>query len=533
MFLRNSRILTMLLIIIGFACSSLVDDGDSIKVTNQNETEPNDSQANAQLLKQNAAVKGFIQVPQDQDWYKLVIPLDSTVILNAILTGVPDLNLKIECFDESGDRLIEVDKNKEGEDEILTNYGLKSGNYYFRIRELWAPNKLKKSNDSAHYVFKIKLNPTSETAEFEPNNRGIQATPIIDGIDMEGFFSPYNDEDWYKFILPIDSAGYLVISLTAVENVDTRIFVYDPIEALIQEKNSELRGLPEKIPNLGIDITKEFYYIVVKGGQWQTNEKTPYKLRIDIIDTDGVVEIEPNDRIVRATTLVEDDTIRGFIETEKDIDWFKIKNSDSTRNVIWIEAQGVPKIDLMVSVFNQDDQELFKINETGEMETEIIPNLGISPDQIYYFKVQNVLKKGNSEQFYKVYMRLDRYYNDEESEINNSREMATSILANTQMSGYLHPAGDVDYFQLDLTNENQQVRLDIKLQGILKVNTNMTLYDKNMRELANGAERPAEETEKIGLMVNPGIYYIKIFGEVNQSNYRDKYKLLASVRPIH
>jgi hypothetical protein len=128
---------------------------------------------------------------------------------------------------------------------------------------------------------------------------------------------------------------------------------------------------------------------------------------------------------------------------------------------------------------------------------------------------------------------LDRYYNDEESEINNSREMAAIILSNTQVSGYLHPAGDVDYYQLDLTNENQQVRLDIKLQGILKVNTNMSLYDKNMRELANGAERPAEETEKIGLMVNPGVYYIKVFGEVNQSNYRDKYKLLASVRPIH
>lgn len=532
MYLKYSRVLTVLLIIIGCACSSLVDDEDSIKVTNQNEVEPNDSQANAQILKQNAAVKGFIQVPQDQDWYKLTIPSDSIVILNAILTGVPELNLKIECFDEAGDRLIEVDNNKEGEEEILTNYGLKSGNYYLRVRELWVANKPRKSNDSVHYVFKINLNPLSEYAEFEPNNRGIQATPISAGFEVEGFISPYNDEDWFKFTLPDDSAGYLVISLTGIENVDTRILVYDPIEALIQEKNSETRGMPEKIPNLGIDLTKEFYYIVVKGGQWQTNEKIPYKLHIEIIDTDGMVEIEPNDRIVRATTLIEDDTIRGFIETEKDIDWFKIKNSDSTRNVIWFEAKGVPKVDLMISVFNQDDQELFKVNETGEMESEIIPNLGILPDQVYYFRLQNALKKGNSEQFYKIYSRLYRYYNDEESEMNNSPEFANIIFPNAQVSGFLHPAGDIDYYRLDLTNENQQVRLDIKLQGILKVNTNMVLYDKNIFELANGVERPAEETEKIGLMVKPGVYYIKVIGEGNQSNYRDKYKLLASVRPI-
>ncbi|MBN2091179.1 hypothetical protein JW964_16325, partial [candidate division KSB1 bacterium] len=369
MFLHFSRFFIIFLIIIGFACSKL-DEGDSIKVTNQNEAEPNDSQEKALLLKQNAAVKGYIQVPQDQDWYQLAIPSDSVVILNALLTGVPDLNLKFEFFDQAGDRLIEVDKNKEGGEEILPNYGLKGGNYFIRVRELWLANTPKKSNDSIHYVLKINLSPAYESVEFEPNNRGIQATSMIDGVDMEGFISPYNDEDWYKFNLPTDSAGYLVISLTAVENVDIRIIVYDPIEAVILEKNSEARGMPEKIPNLGIDLTKEFYYVVVKGGQWQTNEKTPYKLRIDIIDTDGMVEIEPNDRFVRATTLVEDDTIRGFIETEKDVDWFKIKNTDSVRSVIWFEAQGVPKVDLMISVYNQDEQELFKVNETGEMETE-------------------------------------------------------------------------------------------------------------------------------------------------------------------
>lgn len=530
--LHFAKIMAALLIVIVMACTSRFDDENSTNVTNQNEVEPNESQANAQILKHNAAVKGYIQEPQDQDWYQLVIPPDSILILNALLTGVPDLNLKFELFDQAGDRLIEVDKNKENEDEILPNYGLAGGNYYLRVRELWVTNKPRKSNDSAHYVLKINLTPAYESVEFEPNNRGIQATAIIDGVDMEGFISPYNDEDWYKFNLPGDSAGYLVISLSGVENVDTKILVYDPIEALIQEKNNEIRGMPEKIPNLGIELSKEFYYIVVKGGAWQTNEKTPYRLRIDIIDTDGMVEIEPNDRFVRATTLVEDDTIRGFIETEKDIDWFKIKNIDSTKYLIWLEAQGVPKVDLVISVYNQEEQELFKVNETGEMEAEIIPNLGILPDQTCYFKVQNALKRGNSDQFYKIYTRLYRYYNEEESENNNSREMATPLLPNTQISGYLHPAGDVDYYQLDLTNENRQVRLDIKLQGVLKVNTNLFLYDKNLYELASGAERPAEETEKIGLIVHPGIYYVKITGESNQSNYRDKYKLLASVRPI-
>ena len=529
------RILNGLLIILIFlliGCSERQAGDEQVKATNLKEAEPNNSQSEAQPVADGTALRGFIDEPMDQDWYRITVPADTMVILKAQLTGVPELNLKMELFDQAGDELIEVDRNKEGEGEVFTNYGLLTGDYYLRIRELWLKNKTKKANDSTHYVLKIDLQPATEDLEFEPNNRGVEATPLVAGTEVAGFISPYHDEDWYKLPLPREARYYMAIHLSGVEGIDTKIGIYDPIEALILEKDSEPKGEPEIIPNLGVDTTNAFYYIVVKGGQWQTNEDQTYRLRVDFIDAAGYVEIEPNDRMVRATPLVENDTLLGFLETAKDEDWYSWKNTDSAATVLRLEAHGVKKVDLVITVFNQDEEEVFKINDAGEMEPEFFPNLGLLPNKVYYFNIQNNIKKGNAEEFYSLVTQMSRYYNDEEFEANNTPEKASLILSNRPVAGYIHPGGDVDYYRLDLKGQPQN-KLEIKLRGILKVNTNLVLYDNALNELATAAERPAEETERISLTVEDGIYYIKVFGQnATQCNYRDKYQLLATVRPI-
>lgn len=529
-----TRGLIIFLLLLAAACSERQTDRDGIKVTNLREAEPNNKREEAQPVKNGTAAKGFIQEPKDQDWYQIQIPADSAAILRAKLTGVNELNLKLELFDSAGDELIEVDKNKEGKGEILTNYGLTTGTYFIRIRELWLKDKAKKSNDSTFYILQINLEPVTANCEMEPNNRGVEATEITPNEDMQGYLSPWHDEDWYKLSLPPESRYYMAISLSGLEDVDSRISVYDPIEALILQKDGESKGVGEIIPNLGIDATKEFYYIVIKGGKWHTNEEQAYQLRVDFVETEGLMEIEPNNRMVRATPLAENDTIRGFIETSKDVDWFELKNNDSTANILRLEALSVKKIDLAISVFNQDEEEIFTVNDAGEMEPEFIPNLGIMPNRTYYFKIHNKMKRGNAEDFYTLLTRTTRYYNDEEFEVNNSAETASLLLNNRSVTGYIHPGGDVDFYRLSLTQQANS-QLDLKLQGILKVNTNLVLYDENLNELARAADRPAEETEKLSLRVNGGgIYYVKITGtKAAESNYRDKYRLQAVVRPVY
>lgn len=513
-------------------CSQKTGDSSGIKVTNLKEVEPNNDRANAQSVKHGTAVKGFIGEPMDQDWYQITIPEDSSAILQAVLTGVTGLNLKMELFDSVGDEMTEVNKNKEGEGEIFTNWGLNPGDYYIRVRELWLKSKEKKANDSTFYVLKTDLAPVTPDVEFESNNRGVEATAIQAGQPMTGFISPYQDEDWFKLELPQEGHYYMAISLSSVEDVDTRLAVYDPIEALIMEKDSEGKGAPELIPNLGIDPELEFYYLVVKANKWQSNEETPYQLNVDFLEVEGHIEIEPNDRMVRATDLVVNDTIQGFIETGSDVDWYRVKNNDSTVSVLRLEAQSAKKVDLVITVLDQDEQELMQINDGEELEPEFLPTMGMLPRQVYFLKVENKLKNGNPNEFYSLVTELGRYYNDEEFEFNNSPETASALFPNRGVSGYIHPGGDIDFYRLDLTAQPKSL-LEVKLRGILKVNTDLVLYNSEMEEIARAAERPAEETEKLTEKVDAGIYFLKVFGAgAAQSNYRDRYRLTTTVRSI-
>lgn len=520
------------LIVIGvLACRQRTSD--DFTVTNLQEIEPNDERNQAQVVTHQTAVRGYLNQAKDQDWYRIAIPPDSGRVLRAQLSGIPSLNLKIELFDQANTLLIEADKNKENAGEIIANYNLTAGDYFVRVRELWLKDKATATNDSVFYVLKILLLPVTGDFEVEPNNRGVDATPISAGHPRQGYLSPYLDEDWFKFEIPTHGNYYLSIGVSAVDGVDTKLAVLDPIQALITEKDVAPQSMPEVIPNLGLDTTKEFYYLVVKSSKWQSNEDQTYELKVDLVPVSGMVEIEPNDRMVRATPLARHDTVRGFIESAKDLDWYQYTNQDSTAQILHLQALSVKKIDLTLGVFNEEEQELMRVNDTGEREPEFILNLGVTPQQTYFIKVQNNLKTENSQEPYTLIMQTDRYYNDEEFEPNPSIEHASPLFANKDVTGFIYPRGDEDFYQLDLLNY-PKARVDLTLKGILKVNTNFSLYDRNLTEIAKAAAKPAEELEKISTTLNAGTYFIKVYAATpTESNYRDRYKLSAQVRPVY
>jgi len=197
-----------------------------------------------------------------------------------------------------------------------------------------------------------------------------------------------------------------------------------------------------------------------------------------------------------------------------------------------LEALGAKKIDLVVTVFNQDEEPMIQLNAGGELEPEFLPTLGMLPQQVYYFKIENKSNSGNPSEFYSLVTELGRYYNELEFEFNNSPETASSIFANRSVSGFLHPGGDVDFYRIDLT-ANSKSLVEAKLTGILKVNTDLNLYNSNLTEIARATDRPMEETEKLSAKVGHGIYYLKVFGaDAKQSNHRDRYRLTISVRSI-
>ena len=499
---------------------------------NLEEAEPNNDLHNAQPVTHGTIVKGFIHEKMDKDYYKITIPPDSGAILKAELTGVADINLKMLLYDEYKEELLDVDSFKEGENETITNFTLKSGDTYLLVRELWLKANEKKFNDTLAYNLRIYFNEVTKDIELEPNNKAIKATTLIPDTTMKGYFSPKGDEDWYRLSLNRENAKYLQITLSGVENVDAKIKIYDPIEALIYKADKGGKGEGEKITNLGIDLSNEFYYVVAASAKYHANESTPYELSVRFIHSSHKTEIEPNNRMVKATEIVEDDSIFGFIDDSKDVDWYHIKRDVIESQIAKIEVKGIPKIDFKISLINDLEKTILSVDDTGIQEDEKITNIGLIGGEDYYIKLETVKKGANVEDQYSIVMQFSSYFGTEEFELNNHKESANPVEMDKAIAGYIHPIGDVDFYRLDLQHRYSG-KLQFILEGIKKVNTNMELYDDSMNKIATAAAKPTEGIERILVDCNPGTYYIKVFdNDGKESNYRDKYQLAIFLKPL-
>ena len=524
--MRQWRIAISIIIIIGLSvgCGGQKAEKSDI-IARLQEIEPNNDKNQAMLVSDIRVFEGLINEKLDQDWYKISVGVDTSYMLRTDLTGISDINLKLELFDATAELLLDINNNKEGEGEILTNYVLEAGDYYLRVRELWLKSQEKKFNDSLTYVLTITLNEVTPDKEHESNNKAILATLLPPSVEMKGYISPYNDIDWYKLVLPEQGNSYIEFSLSGVEDVDLSLKIYDPIEALIKEVNQGGKGEGEKLTNLGVDPSREFYYVVVEGGQWQTNEQKQYALTATFMNVTHRIESEPNDRLVKATDLIAADSICGFIDTGNDVDWYRIIKDDNRIQVARIELSGIPKVDLKMTITNELEDVILSVDERGEMEGEVFTNIGLHQRQAYYLKVESTKRGANTTDQYALHLKIDNHFGGDELELNNDPERANPIEVERTVQGYIHPIGDLDFYRLEITDPHLG-NLQILLSGIMKVNTDMILYDIDMNELAKAAAQREEGVERLNFVGSPGIYYIRVFdNDGKESNYRDKYQL--------
>jgi len=518
--------IAVVLVLLFLACGTKTEQPKFQLIAEQ---EPNDAAAQALVISSHVIAQGFIGAPKDQDWYKLTIPADSQAIVRAELSGVPGINLKMELFDANNDKLIEVDKEKEGFGETISNYGLTPGDYFLRVRELWMDSKERKFNDTTAYQLRIQLMPARPEFEFEPNNRAIKANMLKADQPVSGYISPYQDVDWYKIVLPPDQNRFLSLQLTGVDNVDLEMAIYDPIEAELMVRNANGKGEGETIFNLGVQPELEYYSIAIKAGKWQCNEDSSYHLTASFMEFTGKMEQEPNDRPVRATRISSGDTLHAYIDSVGDVDWYQMQNYTLFPQVARIIALGVPKIDLKMTVFDETEQAIWTVNEGGELENEIISNIGLPANSNYLLKVENLSKSGNIDQAYKLMASINPLQEGDEYEPNNDGATATQIQANSRVKGFIHPSGDVDFYRLDLSNKSQ-ARVRLTLKGIIKVNTDLVVYDEFKQIVAEANSRPSEATEYVAVTLVRGVYLIKVYDDDGkQSNYRDPYELIVLV----
>ncbi|PTY79407.1 hypothetical protein B5V89_05415 [Heyndrickxia sporothermodurans] len=192
---------------------------------NNNEVEQNNGTVNAQPLKFNQAVTGFLSWNDEVDFYKVTLPKAGRFHID--LNTYIDSNTYIKLLDNNNETVF--DHYTEGSSKNPAKYynwvDLEPGDYYLEVY-----NKYDWDDNTGKYILKTSFTPANNN-EKESNNGTIEAQALPFSQTVTGFLSWNDTIDYYKFTLPKSGK----VTFNSVSYVDETTFFQ-----LINSQNDEL-----------------------------------------------------------------------------------------------------------------------------------------------------------------------------------------------------------------------------------------------------------------------------------------------------
>jgi tRNA A-37 threonylcarbamoyl transferase component Bud32 len=197
------------------------------------EQEPNNDPQRATLIPLGEGVRGMIGAPlseaqSDLDVFRVEVPADMAVSIS--LSGVPDMNLVLEAFSQSGEEklrhLVAVDDGRVGEGERVDGLRVRQGPLYLRIQErrhASEPVRAPRETSKNGYTLTVETaddvdgrlewepdNDRLEVAVAQPPGRAIRAfTGSALPVEAASFDSPSSSVDIFR----VEPSGGKVFAL--------------------------------------------------------------------------------------------------------------------------------------------------------------------------------------------------------------------------------------------------------------------------------------------------------------------------------
>lgn len=416
------------------------------------EKEPNNSFATAGDIAPDGRVAGFMNSPNDRDYYRLVV--DRSCIIDVICSGVKGINLAVKIWkgEEEPKLLKWIDDNRKSSPERLVNLGAVPGIYYFEIVQ--SDRDTRKSSTESSYELELKSRDAI-SEESEPNDSMDGADSLHPDREITGYFSPaYNrlntatenlhrEEDWFAVDVSLksDAPSLMDVSLSGVTDVNSVIELYDEEGKLISTADNGGAGEPETITGAGIQKSGS-YYIVVASRGYTVNNDEPYTLKASILARDSGTEMEKNDDFDTANVIVNN-VITGKINSRKDRDFYMYPVAKPA--TYRIELRPADDMDALCSIYNKEKEKIIDINSAGAGKREVYPDFFAEKD--FYIEVSTRSRDSLPAGEYVLSITPIEESEGMEREPNNDASQANTIKAKT-ISGYTSFRGDKDYFRL-------------------------------------------------------------------------------------
>jgi hypothetical protein len=441
------------------------------------ETEPNNTFHEANLINFGDTIRGTIERAGDLDYYRFDAGLGTkvTIDIDAAVEG-STLDSFLSIWDPEGQRLRYDDDDDYTNDSRIHNYALpRDGTYYILVQSN------RSSEGGANFFYSLRLEPPgvplAPTAtpvvfseEGEPNDVFGQANPINFGDTVKGVIDKAGDLDYYRFD---GLAGTRVtLDVNAVvegSTLDSHLSVWDPEGQRLRYDDDDDYTNDSRIHNYALPRDGTYYILVQSKRSSEGGANFFYSLRLEppgipLAPTATPVvfseEGEPNDVFGQANPINFGDTVKGVIDKAGDLDYYRFDGLAGTKVTLDVNAvvEG-STLDSHLSVWDPEGQRLRYDDDDDYTNDSRIHDYSLPRDGTYYILVQSKRSSEGGPNFF-YSLRLEPpgiplaptatpVVLSEEGEPNDVFRQANPINFGDTVKGVIDKAGDLDYYRFD------------------------------------------------------------------------------------
>lgn len=336
---------------------------------------------------------GNLKDEEDVDYYKIQLEKKGKIVLNfkhpKIDSDYGLWNISLQGTDEAE----KINMNVTGEEaDIISNtIRVASGTYYIRI------SQYSSEYSSEKYTFLVDYEEEGEYYETEPNDDlASQAMKIKANKTYVGNISDSEDADYYKFILKEKRKVCLKFTHAKLSEDDTlwQVDLLGDEEGRLTDIYST--GQTAKLHSDYVRIPAGTYYIRIApyGSQWSDID---YRISVITNKEKGRTENEDNDDYGSATRISLGTAVKGNIQSEDDVDFYKIVLKKRTNIKITFSHEPVNSDytfwtvrfyseDSSGSISDNEENEAIYIN--GDSAKNVSSNWRSLPAGTYYVKIE-------------------------------------------------------------------------------------------------------------------------------------------------
>ncbi|MBL8995038.1 MAG: hypothetical protein JNM63_16945 [Spirochaetia bacterium] len=345
--------------------------------------------------------------------------------------------------------------------------------------------------------------------EKEPNNRFADAQSIPAFSRVEGKLSR-NDVDLFR--LQNKEGSFAQILLRSGGGRWSQLSLYDETRTALRSYKPEENGR---------DFSATFFFppgvhflrLENEGGR-----EFLYTLSVKLEPAAGKsAEREPNDSLISATTLPQNQKLSGFY-FPKDEDYFLLRNDSDEIKTVNLDLGEVSGIDAVMDVLDAQGEFLFRIDNGSVGEPEVCRHLKLDPRERVYIRLSCKERSQAIRKPFSIFNEIIPRDPSWEWEPNDAPHQASVWNADREeMHGLIDRPGDRDHYQLDLDYPEKKV-LTLAASGAAKIPMKMELRDEMGNLLSTSKETGGAGVVIPNYPVQTGRYFLSVmFGREKSS----------------